>query len=279
MATIAGRDVVARPGSGSSLLPYGLFKVANGPLDLPVHASVGGLVFQSPYCKQPIGYAVNCPPASKAAALTGSYDTVNGDPFVVLAGMECGAMSGDERGPDAYSRDLVVEALQAGEQRLVENIFSTGAVGQAKALASGGTQLAAAANTVAAISALEAAFAPLYGLPAVIHVPITGIGAVINGHLVEKDAAGIWRTALGNAVVFGNYAATSQTGVAPVAPASNIYITGQVTVWRSDIWVSPWAESIDKTTNQIHRFAERTYVVTYECASVAIGVTDIFACC
>lgn len=279
MATIAGRDVVARPGTGSSLLPYGLFKVANGPLDLPIHASVGGLVYQSPYCKQPIGYAVNCPPASKSSALTGSYDTINGDPFVVLSGMECGATFGDERGPDAYTRDLVTESLLAGEQRLVESIFSQGLVGQQKDLPSGGTQLAAAANTVAAISQLEAAFAPLYGLPATIHVPIAAMGTVMNGHLVEKDSAGIWRTAIGNAVVFGNYAGLNQSAVAPVSPATNIYITGQVSIWRGDIWVSPWAESIDKTTNQIHRFAERTYVVTYECASVAIGVTDMFACC
>lgn len=279
MATIAGRDTVGRPGSGASLLPYGLFKVANGPLDLPEHASVGGLQFQSPYCKQPTGYAVACVPSSKSAALTGSYDTVNGDPFVVLAGMECGALSDDGRGPDAYSRDLVIEALLAGEQRLVESVFSQGTVGQAKDLPSGGTQLTAAADVVEGLSRLEAAFAALYGLPATLHVPIVAMGTVMNAHLVDRDAAGIWRTALGNAVVFGNYAGLDQAGAAPVSPATNIYITGQVTIWRNDIWVSPWAESIDKSTNQVHRFAERTYIVTYECASVAIGITDAFTCC
>lgn len=281
MATIAGRMTVPRPGTDAALLPYGLFKVANGPLPLPDHASVGGLVFQSPYCKQPSGYDVNCPPASKAAALVGSYDTVTGDPFVVLAGMECGALSGDERGPDAYSRDLVVQALMAGEQRLVERIFSEGLNGQAKALNdAGGTLLAgAAANVVEAFGRLEDAFADVYGLPAILHVPLAAAAAVKANHLVEKDSAGIWRTVAGNAVSFGAYTGADEADVVPASPATTLYITGQVSVWRNDIWVSPWAESIDKTTNQIHRFAERTYVVTYECAATSVAVTNMFACC
>jgi hypothetical protein len=188
-------------------------------------------------------------------------------------------MSGDEnRSPDEYSRDLVVEALRSQEQRLVENIFSRGLNGQAPGLVSGGTQLAAAANVVLGLQALEAAYAALYGLPAVIYVPISVTGTFMNAHLAEKDNRGIWHTASGNAVVFGNFAGYSQAGAAPAAGHTNLYITGQVTVWRGDILVSPWDASIDKTTNQTHRFAERTFIVAYECSSVAVDV-DITVCC
>jgi hypothetical protein len=278
MATIAGRWTLARPGPGAELLPYGLFTVAP-PQSLEEHASVGGLVFQTPYCKQAQGYDVNCPPGSKAASLTGGYTNATADPFVVLVGSECGAMSGDEnRTPDRYSEDLVVQALRAAEQRRVENIISTGANGQVPSLSNGGTQLAAATNVVTGFQALEAAFAAVYGLPAVIHVPIVASGMVINAHLVEKDSAGVWRTALGNAVNFGNYAGNSQAGAAPAAGHTNLIITGHMTVWRSEIFVSPWAESIDKTTNQIHRFAERTYVVDYECPPIGVDV-DFTVCC
>lgn len=280
MATIAGRDNVSRPGTGAERLAYGLYTVANGPLDLPTHASVGGLDFQTPYCKAGSLYEVNCPPATKSASLTGGYQTVNGDPFVVLVGSECGSLSGDDlRDPDQYTRDLVVQALLSKEQRLVEVAISNGGgVGQAPDLSNGGTQLAAAANVVEAFGKLEAAYDDLYGLPAVIHVPTMAAAAVKANHLVEKDGA-IWRTVMGNAVSFGAYTGADQTGAVPASPATNIYITGQVTVWHGPIWVSPWAESIDKTTNQVHRFAERNIVVAYECSSVAVQVTDAFACC
>lgn len=280
MATTIGRLNVQRPGLTASTLPYGLFTVANGPLDLPDKASLGGLAFQTPYCKTAAGYAVACTPGSKAASLTGGYSTVNADPFIVLAGSECGALSRDEsRDYDAYSRDLVLDALHGAEQRLVENIFSgAGAFGQAPTLVSAGTQLAAAANVVLGLQALEAAYAALYGLPAVVHIPIAASGVVQNGHLVDKDASGIWRTASGNAVVFGNYAGLAQNGAAPAAGHTNLYITGQVTVWRGSEFVSPWEFSIDKTTNQVRRFAERTYIVAYECSSIAVDV-DFTVCC
>lgn len=278
MGTIAGRWTPARPGPGPELLPYGLFKVAP-PQSMDEHAFIGGLVFQSPFCKPAAGYAVACPPGSKAASFTGGYTNASADPFVVLVGSECGAMSGDEnRTPDQYSEDLVVLALRAAEQRLVENIMSTGAVGMAPSLSAGGTQLAAAANVVTAVQALEAAFAPLYGLPAVLHVPIAISAQFINNHLAEKDSSGVWRTAIGNAVNFGNYAGNSQAGAAPAAGHTNIIITGQVSVWRNDIMVSDWEASIDKVTNQVHRFAERSYLVDYECPPIGVDV-DFTACC
>jgi hypothetical protein len=205
---------------------------------------------------------------------------VTGNPFVVMAGSECGAMTTDDRTPDAYTRDLVVNKLRAGEQRIVESIFSTGANGQSPGLTSG-TALGASLDIPDAFGLLESEFAKVYGLLGVIHVPLLAMGQVMNAHQVEKDSSGIWRTATGHAVSFGNYSGNAPGGGAPAADHTNIYITGAVNVWRtsdSNLFVSPWAESIDKTTNQIHRYVEREYVVTFECTALATDVTYKTCC-
>lgn len=280
------RDYVARPGPGSGVQPYGLFSVANMG-DLPEHAGVFGIEFQSPYCALPVGYAVGCPPATKAAALVGAYTTVTGDPFEVLAGMECGAMTSgsNDESPDEYTRRFVMEKLKASEQRVVESIFSRGLVGQAPGLSTTAGVVTVptptADNLVNAIQALEAAFGAAYGLPGVIHVPLKGMAQLSNGHIFERDGSR-WVTNTGNRVSIGNYQGFGPTDVAPADAAHRwIYMTGPVSVWRdpdAEVTVSPWAESIDKSTNQIHRYAERTYIVTFECVSFAV-LANIEACC
>ncbi len=75
-----------------------------------------------------------------------------------------------------------------------------------------------------------------------IHVPyFAGSVALAANHLIEKDAAGIWRTPAGTAVSIGNYSGVSPAGVAPGAGAAWFYITGQVSIWRSsDSFYSPF---------------------------------------
>lgn len=270
------RFYVERPGPGYELQPYGLFSVATGPLALPDKASVNGLEFETPYCFIPQGYDVACTPGSKAASLVGGYTTVTGDPFVVLAGSLCGF--GNNSADDERTRNLVLAKLFGFEQRLVELIFSRGQFGQARSLSGGGaTPLAASANIVQAFDLLEAAFGAAYGLPGMIHVPLIAMANVLEAHLVEMRG-GKWYTASGNLVSFGNYAGYAPGDVAPAAGHTNIYITSMVTVWRNEPEVSPWAQSVDKPTNQIRRFAERTYIVTYECAAFATDV-DYTVCC
>ena len=279
------RSFVSRPGPGVETQPYGLFTVAR-PLSMPEHGDIAGVEFQSPFCSLPSSYVVNCPPGSKTAALTGGYTTVIGDPFVVLAGSECGAITTDSRTPDEYTRDLVINKLKAFEQRLVESVFSRGLSGQAPGLSTAAGTVTVPTpttdNLVNAIQALEGAYGAAFGLPGVIHLPLKASAQLANGHLVDKDSSGIWRTPVGTAVSIGNYQGYGPTDVASADAAHRwIYLTGPVTVWRqddSDIFVSPWAESIDKSTNQTHRFAERAYVVTYECVSFAV-LANIEACC
>lgn len=281
------RAFVTYPGPGYAVQPYGLFNVAT-PRDMPEHADVFGLEYQSPFCSLPSSYAVGCPPGSKSAALVNSYQTVTGDPFVVLAGMECGAMTAasNSQSPDEYTRNYVISKLKGFEQRLVESVFSRGLSGQAPGLSTTAGVVTVPTptvdNVVNAIQALEAAYAAAFGLPGVIHLPIKGSAQFASAHIGEMGSDGVWHTDLGTAVSIGNYQGYGPTDVAPADAAHRwIYMTGPVTVWRqpdSDIFVSPWAESIDKATNQIHRFAERSYIVTYECVSFAV-LANIEACC
>lgn len=287
MATFMGRFTVPRPGPGAELQPYGLFRVANGPLDLPPAAGGGGLDFQTPYCGMGAGYAVGCPPASKAASYTGGYTNVTGDPFVVLAGMECGTIGiGPDGNPDVDSRNLVLGKLYASEQRVVENVFSRGLVGQAPGLSTAAGTVTVptptADNLTNAVQALEAAYGAAYGLPGVLHVPLKAMGQLMTQHLIENAGTAsspIWVTATGTKVSIGNYAGYGPGDVAPADAAHRwIYLTGPVTVWRNEPFVSDFDASIDKTTNQVHRIAERTYIVTYECVSFAV-LANIEACC
>ena len=261
-----------------SVLPNGLFKAAVGPMELPTKAITGGLEWETPYCGLPDGYAVACAPASKAASLVGGWTTVTGDPFVVLEGMECGF--GNNAADDERSRFVVLAGLYAGEQNRVEDIFSRGTFGMSRGLALGGaTLLAASLDMVDAFGLLEANFALTYGLPGIIHVPLIAASMAKSSHLVEQGKDGVWYTPRGNKVVFGNYAGLTPAGAAPAADHTTIYITAPVFIWRSpEPFVSDWAASVDKSTNQIHRFAEREYVVSYECAAYATDVTYKVCC-
>ena len=261
-----------------SLQTNGLFKAAVGPMDLPPKAITGGLEFETPYCGLPDGYAIACTPGSKAASLAGGWTTVTGDPFVVLAGSACGF--GTNASSDERTREVVLAKLFAGEQNRVEDIFSRGSVGASRGLAnSGATQLAASVTIVDAFGILGANFATTYGLPGVIHVPLIAEAITKSSHLVEQGKDGVWYTPRGHKVVFGNYAGLSAAGGAPAADHTNIYITSPVFVWRSpEPLVSPWETSAVTSTNQIFRFAEREYVVTYECLGYATDVTYKVCC-
>lgn len=271
------RFYVPRPGPGSELQVNGLIRAATGPMDLPDRAIQGGLEWETPYCGLPDGYANACTPATKAASLVGGWTTVGGDPFWILAGSECGF--GTNASDDERTRRLVLEKLAGGRNNRLEDIFSRGSVGQSRGLTGGGaTLLAASANIVQAFGLLGATFATTYGLPGMIHVPLIAEAITKSAHLVEQGRDGLWYTPRGHKVVFGNYAGLTPAGAAPAAGHTTIYITAPVAIWQGEPFVSPWAASVNKTTNQIYRFAEQPFVVSYECAAYATDV-DYTICC
>lgn len=275
MAVLANQRVlVRRPGVLTP--PYGLFTVtrAMGTLidQMPQIAGQGGIVYQTGVCELPTGYEVNCLADLDDKGVGEPTDNIPGDPFVVLTQLSCGSVGMDQ----ALLSEMMRERRLAGEQSIVENIFSTGLFGAAQSLSNNTPAAAnagAAANVVEAVSNLEDALyggTAAYGLTGVLHVPYIAAAYLMQAHQVWRDNAGIWRTLAGTPVVIGNYAGTGPAGEAPGAGATYIYITGQVSIWRtpeSAIFEPPLREVLDRSTNQVNAQSEREYIVTFECAS------------
>jgi hypothetical protein len=277
------REEVRRPGS---LTPsYGLFKVvtAMGTMNegspMPVHAGQGGLYYETHVCGLPYCFETNCIETLGTKTIDDEFVIVNGDPFVIVTDLTCGLVG---LTPERTTNFLREKAL-AGEQARVEQVFSVGACGAEPSLANSATPataLGASANPVAAIAALEEALYSTYGLVGVIHAPYLAGAWLMANHLIEKDTAGIWRTAAGTAVSIGNYDGLSPVGAAPAAGATWLYITGQVSIWRtpeSEVFYSPFAASIDRSTNQWNGYREREYIVAYECGAFATETTLVVA--
>jgi hypothetical protein len=247
--------------------------VATGPLALPLHARSGGLEYESPFCELPVGYDVTCEPGT-TKVFDGAYNVVTGDPFVVMATAVCAPVG---LGEDRANR-LVVDRLKAGEQAAVEDIFSRGTFGQAPSLANNAsaTTLTAAANVVNALGALESWLYARYGPAGTLHIPAVAAAEVMAVTGVRYDtASGIWLTAMGTKVSFGNYSGLTAAGAAPAAGHTTFYITGQVTIWRdsdSDIFVAPYGQVLNRSTNQAYMLAERNYVLAFDCFVAAIDV-------
>lgn len=240
---------------------YGLFKVAVGPLSLEPHAAGGGLQYQTPIEQLPYGLASNCGPDN--ITFSGGLDTETATPFLTVADINCGVFGHTE----AEWKSFLNDRLTAGEQAVVENIFSQGLFGQSPSLANNpnAVTLGPADTISAGIDELESWLYSKYGPTGVLHIPISANSAVYSDFHILKDTDGILRTPMGTKVVFGNYANLLPNGDDPDDGTVVFYITGQVAVYRADVpFFSPWAESINKSTNQLHLYAEREWVVIFE---------------
>jgi hypothetical protein len=252
--------VVARPG---------LFQVATGPLDLPTHARLSGLMYEIGYCQLPLGYTVACQSGRASKTLTNSSTLITGGSFIVYSAIKCSAVGLSQQLLDSY----LMEQLTAGEQAVVENIFSTSANDSLGLQNPNTVNLGTAPDVISATAQLEAWLYARYGLPGVLHVPARAAAYFTNAYIVEKDNRGIWRTDMGTGVSFGNYAGTGPTGQAVVAGSQWIYITGQVAVWRTpdgELFSPPMGEVLNRQTNVITSLLEREYVVTYDCYAAAV---------
>jgi hypothetical protein len=281
MASLTGPVYVPAP---NPVIPrYGLFKVANGPLDLPVHARIGGLQYQTATCDLPTCYEVLC--ASDVGrgtkTFSGGPTTVSPLPFIVYSSLTCTPVGLTDEDLDRYLRDR----LYAGEQAIVENVFSLQSCGQSPGLSNnlaavdptGGT---GATDIMVAFSILENWLYARYGLPGVLHVPAIFGAFLQNFYLVEKDSRGIWRTAMGTAVSIGDYAGKGLAGGNPGAGKSWVYITGQAAVWRTpdtNLFVSRIPQVLNRATNQLTAVMEREYVVSVDCfvAGVETAITGV----
>lgn len=280
MAVLANsREYVRRPGA---LVPrYGLFNVVQAMgtmvegVPMPRHAGQSGLEYETAVCDLPTCFETDCITTLGTKPVGESSSTITGDPFVVLTSISCGSVGMT----DELLQERLRERAMAGEQATVERTFSDGLCGINPSLANStppSVALAASANVVEAVSILETQLYSQYGLPGVLHIPAAASAYMISAHQMEKDAAGIWRTPMGTYVSIGNYSGNSVAGAPPAAGTVNIYITGQVSVWRTpeaDVFYTPLRGALNRTTNQVNGFREREYIVSYECFSYATATT------
>lgn len=260
---------------------YGLFTAAAGPLPLPVHARGGGVRYKDDTTVLPVGFEVLCEPSVVTFA-DGCGAFVTGTPFTVQATLHTGTVGIDQA---EIERSLMTR-LAAGEQSVVEAIFSSGTFAQANSLANNGTAptaLAAAATVRLALAELEEWLASVTSVRGIIHAPM-----ILSSYLEEAGVlkeGGRLVTKAGNIVSLGNYAGTSPAGAAPAAGHTYLYVCESTTVWRtpdSEVFVSPYRANIDiaaaagpadNMENQINAVARREYVVTHNNVFASVDAT------
>lgn len=273
MASLTGPVYVSAP--NPIIQRYGLFNAATGPIDIPVNARSGGLQYEISTCHLPLEYEVECQETHNTKVIENGLSVVTGAPFIVYSAIQCDTVGLVNWGQDRVQRFLY-DQLVAGEQATVERIFSQGLVAQFPSLQSGAVSLGAAQGPVQAVSMLEDWLYARFGPRGVIHAPMEAAAYIKGAHLVEPDgnvnAGGVWRTEVGTAVSFGNYAGIGPTGQA----GTWIYVTGPVAIWRtpdSELFVPPMGQVINRSSNVLTIVMEREYVVAFDCYSAAVNVT------
>lgn len=230
------------------------------------------------------------PPAPAAKAGNVEQTSRGATPFTVYAQFECSPVGvGD-------AATVGSDALARVEQRQVEAAFWTGVAGgqpvvfphlaadaevvdsqdiilqpTASPIVTGG------ADVAHALGALEQALATCYAGQGLIHVPRSALPTLAAWKLAHTADDGQLVTPGGNRIVAGTgYTGSGPDGAAAAAGTSWIYATGPAFGYRSDVYVSPVRESLDRSTNTLRMLAERTYVIGYTCcllaAHIALGV-------
>ena len=160
----------------------------------------------------------------------------------------------------------------------MENVFSLQSFGQSPGLSDNPGVVTVTAVTTGitdSLAVLEESFYNTYGMVGTLHVPHVLAARLQEGGALRWDGR-MWRTAAGSQVSIGNYAGNEPDGDAPAAGISWLYMTGQVTIWRTpdgEIFIPPYETSINRATNQVSMVAEREYVITIDCAVHATAVT------
>lgn len=239
---------------------YGLLTAANGPIDLPDRGQASGIVYEPVTCGVTRSYPIECPAGTTPPdkVFDPADDIVEADAFLVYATYQCG--------PAGNSPASIEEKVR----RRLENAEQVGAEAGFAAV------LAAQASPVSAddpdsirsvVGELEqwlyGSGGAGYGFGGYLHAQPRVAAYAANAGLLIKNG-NYWQTALGTTWVFG--------GGYP--DDGNIYITGQVTVWRSpDVIVPPAAQTFDRRLNQYNALAERAYAVAYDCAAAVADFT------
>lgn len=267
MAAISGLVNQLVPTPPVSRLRYGLFTAAAGPLNLDIRGIASGIQFFSDHCGGAETYEQTCTVSPEKPFEEGT-DLMAAEPFWVIARKRCGTVGRTESEMQAAVR----QQLLTGEQQQVEAVLWDG-----NGTVTTPTLTGAGATTVvptvpgfgSAIAALEEAFYDVYGYTGTIHVNTLAYAEAAYAQLIERDGPQL-KTPLGSVWSFGpGYGITGPDDVAPAAGFVWAFITGQVTMWRTDVLPQPPArQTLDRTLNQWDVLAERVYALTWDCPDV-----------
>jgi hypothetical protein len=127
-----------------------------------------------------------------------------------------------------------------------------------------------AVDVATGLGLLEKDLADCHNGVGVIHVPVKLL-PTLDAHGLVRDRNGILRTLNGNIVAVGaGYPGTSPAGVDPGVGESWMYATGPMFLYRSQVRVLPYRDSLNRNTNTVEMLAERTYVVGWDCCQSGV---------
>lgn len=277
-------------------LPYGLMSVVQLVEDDVdrVHWR-NGVQYQPHACEPGLTTVAQCPVVTGFGKFptTIGVQTIGAQPFTVYSTIRCTPVGNFWE----ESEERAVAALVRGEARAVENTFWTGAVpvptgtviyphlaANAEVFDSTGevllqmpaieVSLGGPLDMIQGLGLLENDLYECYGGIGVLHAPRSAMTSMFANRLVEKVGTRIV-TRGGTPVAFSSsYIGTGPDGSAPAANSTWIYGTGAIFLRRSEIVItSSRPEALNRQINTLQLFAERTYVIGWDCCLFAVEVS------
>lgn len=291
MATLtpmAGPVIVDQPAVGN--IRYGLFTAANGPLDLPRHAAIGGVTYVQEHCGQ--GHLLAAASCTNPT-IPPFIDTCDGQavglPFQIEAGLKIGAVPYDA--PEVERRARV--RLADNAQYVAEQAFWGGNADVQPVLQrwefNGNTNTAVPGiidktptpgtpvTIEYGLGLLEDALAA-YSFPGIIHAR-----PLVAPYAAERSLAPIpiraakgspllpQLTPMGNVWSFGRgYSGNKpdNDATAPAAGTAYMVATGVTTVWlEPDVHVNPPNKEFDRVGNAWQTTAWQAGAITVDCVA------------
>lgn len=266
-------EISVAGGAYTPLLDGGVFVTASATATVIIRETTGlkrqvTLLNVSNVATQGATVAASSNTTAYNDAKTGNgYAYTDADPFMVVAGVQCGMGALKDQG-------RAQAALAAAEPRLVERTFERGAILPALVSAStvtlnGGT----AVKAKRAVGLLETYLRSNYGGTGVLHA-----APILAEYLAPTKDGAVLRTKLGTPIAFGSGYTGPNPTTGAAAPAGQVwlYATGAVTVRRTAVQTpGDRAEEFDRATNQVLMIAERGVMVAVDCVPPAAVLVDL----
>jgi hypothetical protein len=174
-----------------------------------------------------------------------------------------------------FAMDRATEHLLAREEARAEQAIWTGDLDNTGFAAD--AEDAGAGSLKRAIANLEGWLATNYGSRGVIHMTRTAaLLALEDGPLEIKGS--VLQTKMGTPVIAGaGYPGTGPTGQAPAANSTYIFATPAMLGYRGEVFpaADPVAAGFDRSKNDLHAVAERTYLLGWDPCGTAFALATL----